>query len=146
MIEEIDNYTGVKCISSIDGIKRFSCCVMNPPYASTLHLKFLENCIKYCDTVVNISPGGFIFDIGRYNNLKNKTKNILQHLYEYERLDHRTSNDLFSTGNGIMSNLHIGIYKHDYTDGKPDMDEEQNKIYDYRKEKFFINNYISNDL
>ena len=129
-------------------VKRFSCCVMNPPYANTLHLKFLENCIKYCDTVVNISPGGFIFDIGRYNNLKNKTNNILPHLYEYERLDHRTSNDLFSTGNGIMSNLHIGIYKHDYTDGKADIDEEQNKIYEkirYTFKRNLRNNFIRKD-
>ena len=130
------------------GVKKFDICLMNPPYADTLHLKFLENCIKYCDTVVNISPGGFIFDIGRYNNLKNKTNNILPHLYEYERLDNRTSNDLFSTGNGIMSNLHIGIYKHDYTDGKADIDEEQNKIYEkirYTFKRNLRNNFIRKD-
>ena len=130
------------------GVKRFDICLMNPPYSGTLHLKFIENCIKYCDTVINISPGGFIFDIGRYNNLKNKTKNILSHLYEYERLDHRTSNDLFSTGNGIMSNLHIGIYKHNYTDGKADIDEEQNKIYEkirYTFKRNLRNNFIRKD-
>lgn len=127
-------------------VKHFSVCVMNPPYSDTLHLKFLENCIKYCDTVVNISPGGFIFDIGRYNNLKNKTKNILPHLYEYERLDNRTSNVLFSAF--IMGDLHIGIYKHDYTDGKADIDEEQNKIYEkirYTFKRNLRNNFIRKD-
>lgn len=120
--------------------------IMNPPYSIILHLKFLENCIKYCDTVVNISPGGFIFDIGRYNNLKNKTNNILPHLYEYERLDHRTSSDLFSAG--IMSDLHIGIYKHDYTNGKEDIDEKQNKIYQkirYTFKRNLRNNFIRKD-
>ena len=128
------------------GVKKFDICLMNPPYAGTLHLKFLENCIKYCDTVVNISPGGFIFDIGIYNNLKNKTKSILPHLYEYEMLDNRTSSYLFSAG--IMSNLHIGIYKHDYTYGKADIDEEQNKIYEkirYTFKRNLRNNFIRKD-
>ena len=135
--EELDKETG---------IKKFDICLMNPPFSITLHLKFLENCIKYCDNVVNISPGGFIFDIGIYNTLKNKTKNILPHLYEYEMLDNRTSSDLFSAG--IMSYLHIGIYKHDYTDGKADIDKEQNKIYEkirYTFKRNLRNNFIRKD-
>ena len=47
-----------------------------------------------------------------------------------------------------MSNLHIGIYKHDYIDGKADIDEEQNKIYEkirYTFKRNLRNNFIRKD-
>ena len=50
--EELEKKTGVKCISSIDGIKKFDICLMNPPYDKTLHLKFLEKVIEFTDKVI----------------------------------------------------------------------------------------------
>ena len=61
-IEQLEKNTGVKCISSIDGIKRFSVCVMNPPYNGSLELKFLEKVIDICDDVVTVQPISWLQD------------------------------------------------------------------------------------
>ena len=37
-------------------VKRFSCCVMNPPYDKNLHLKFLNNVKDICKKVISIQP------------------------------------------------------------------------------------------
>lgn len=125
--------------------KKFDIVLMNPPYGGNLHLKFIEKAIKISDTLINISPGGFLFEIGTYSTNEKKTKNIIKHLYKYERLDHKTSNNAFNTGNGIMSNLHIGIYKNNYNDGKVDFDETVYNIYKkirYTLKRNLRNNFI----
>ena len=69
MIEEVlEKNTGIilscdrkiKCISSIDGIKKFDICLMNPPYSRNLHLKFLKKAIEVSDNVVSIQPANWI--------------------------------------------------------------------------------------
>ena len=55
-IKCISSIDGIKCISSIDGIKRFSVCVMNPPYSGTLHLQFLDEVTNISEKVISIQP------------------------------------------------------------------------------------------
>lgn len=121
---------------------KFDYCIMNPPYARSLHLKFLEKTIENADTVVNISPAGFIYDFGVYTNNKEMADKIIPHLFDYEQFDHRTSNDFFNTNNGIQTNLHIGVYKHDYTEGKPRIDETQYDI--YKKIRYTFKRHLRN--
>lgn len=71
--EEFKKKTGVKCISSIDGIKRFSCCVMNPPYnenseGDQFYVKFVNGVLDITDKCIFITP-----DIAYFaKNKKNK--------------------------------------------------------------------------
>ena len=61
--EELEKKTGVKCISSIDGIKRFSCCVMNPPYDSGLGNRFLDKVIDIANKVITVQPATWLFTL-----------------------------------------------------------------------------------
>ena len=54
--EELEKKTGIKCISSIDGIKCFSCCVMNPPYKHGLGNSFLHKVLNISDKLITIQP------------------------------------------------------------------------------------------
>ena len=59
--EELEKNKGVKCISSIDGIKKFDICLMNPPYSSiengaSLDIKFLDEVTNISDRVISIQP------------------------------------------------------------------------------------------
>ena len=89
--EELEKKTGVKCISSIDGIKKFDICLMNPPYDKNLHLKFLEKVINICDKVVSIQPCEFIARTHlkpTYKNQKEKYKDTIgKHLKNLEVLE-----------------------------------------------------------
>lgn len=107
---------------------KFDVILMNPPYDRDLHIEFIRKCIGLCDTLINISPGGFINDIGLYNT-KTKSHDVIKHLKDVEFINHKESNELFKTGHGIQSELHIGIYKNDYTDGQPRIDEDINNVY-----------------
>ena len=109
---------------------KFSICLMNPPYDRDMHLKFIDKCINICEKLINISPGGFINNIGMYNTKTKLTQNIIKHLKDVEFIDVEKSNKYFGLGkNGIKSELHIGLYEHDYTDGKPILDENVLNVY-----------------
>ena len=56
---------------------KFDICLMNPPYARSLHLKFLERVIKISDNVISIQPIRWLEDkVGKYkkNSDYNKYK------------------------------------------------------------------------
>lgn len=128
--------------------KKFDVCLMNPPYDKNLHLKFLEKVIGTAEKTVSISPGGFLQDIGIYSNNKVVSNKLVKHLKDYEFLDFREGNDLFKTGNGIQSNLHIGVYVSSYKDGKPLIDEDIYRVYDkirYTCKKNFRNYFVKAD-
>ena len=58
-------------------VKKFNIVLMNPPYARSLHLKFLEKTIKIADNVVSIQPVRWLEEkVGRYkkNSAYNKYK------------------------------------------------------------------------
>ena len=101
--EELEKKTGVKCISSIDVIKRFSVCVMNPPYDNSLHLKFLEQMYAICKQGVSIQPAVWV---NKANKNRKTFKTIIDkskgRISEIELIDHREMNDLFGTGNSLQ--------------------------------------------
>lgn len=113
----------------MNGGKKFDVVLMNPPYDRDLHLQFLEKTIELADTVVSIQPGGFVNNIGMNLTYKKYADKIIPHLYAKEFLSHRESNDYFKTANGIMSNLLIGVYKHNFNNGKYEFDDQLYNIY-----------------
>ena len=120
MIEEVlEKKTGVKCISSIDGIKHFDICLMNPPYDKNLHLKFLEKVINICNKVVSIQPTPWIQDpvaFTKRSSTYNKYKeSIINHIEEIEIIPTLDAVKLFGAG----FNADVGIYKcsKSHTDG-----------------------------
>ena len=47
----------------------FDCCIMNPPYDKSLHLKIIAEILPHCDKVVNISPCRWLEDpLARYKS------------------------------------------------------------------------------
>lgn len=109
--------------------KKFDIILMNPPYDRDLHIEFIRKCIGLCDTLINISPGGFINNIGIHFS-KQKSHDIIKHLKDVEFITIEDSNKYFNLGkNGIKSDLHIGVYKHDYTEGKPTLNEDVSNVY-----------------
>ena len=101
--EELEKKTGIKCISSIDGIKKFDICLMNPPYAGNLHLKFLEQMYAICKQGVSIQPAVWV---NKANKNRKTFKTIIDkskgRISEIELIDHREMNDLFGTGNSLQ--------------------------------------------
>ena len=114
--EEFEKKTGVKCISSIDGIKRFSVCVMNPPYSGTLHLDFLEKVNKICEKTISVEPCGWLLDIPAIIGWKKTTyqkyeNNISKHIKSIEILGDNA--DDANKEFGIYGFENIGIYEMD---------------------------------
>ena len=145
MIEEVlEKKTGVKCISSIDGIKKFDICLMNPPFSKTLHLKFLENCIKYCDNVVTVQPVRWIEDtVGQKKKTSPFNKyedSIAKHIKELDIFSAEEAEKLF----GAAFNFNIGIYVCDKKGGFDYSKLNTNKILDKVLEKMpdNIDNHI----
>ena len=60
--EELEKKTGVKCFSSIDGIKKWNYAIMNPPYGDStssdkkLHHTFVTKCNEISDINVVVMP------------------------------------------------------------------------------------------
>ena len=108
MIEQLEKKTGVKCISSIDGIKYFDICLMNPPYNGSLELKFLEKVIDICDDVVTVQPISWLQDplnMDKKTSKFNKYENsICKHINDVEIL--KNASKLFN----ISANVDIAIY------------------------------------
>ena len=112
--EELEKKTRVKCISSIDGIKKFDICLMNPPYGDRiknepLHFKFVKKCFEISDKQITIMP----FKIINATSQRDKRwKEILsKHLISVQEEDSKQFKD---TG---MPN--VGIY---YWDNKYNSD------------------------
>lgn len=85
------------------GIKKFDICLMNPPYAGNLHLKFLEQMYAICKQGVSIQPAVWV---NKANKNRKTFKTIIDkskgRISEIELIDHREMNDLFGTGNSLQ--------------------------------------------
>lgn len=90
------------------GVKRFSVCVMNPPYNGSLELKFLEKVIDICDDVVTVQPISWLQDplnMDKKTSKFNKYENsICKHINDVEIL--KNASKLFN----ISANVDIAIY------------------------------------
>ena len=95
-IEEIlPDYYGIR--------KKFDIVLMNPPYANKLHEKFLMKVLDISNKGVSIQPSVWV---NKANKNRKSFKTIINkcqgRLKEIEIIDHRTINDLFSTGNSLQ--------------------------------------------
>ena len=81
------------------GVKRFSFCVMNPPYDRGLHLKFLEKVIDCTDTVISIQPVRWLEDIGCQLNEKSQyykyENSIRKHIYNLDKIEGNYATRIF---------------------------------------------------
>lgn len=86
------------------GVKKFDICLMNPPYAGTLHLQFLDKVIGICDKVISIEPANWIKPL-QYRKPTTEQKNILNKISDFESIPGEKARSLF---NAQMQDL--GIY------------------------------------
>ena len=98
-------------------VKKFNIVLMNPPYARSLHLKFLEKTIKIADNVVSIQPIRWLEEkVGRYkkNSAYNKYKeSIAKYIKDLEIITSEEAENKFSAA--FIFNL--GIYLCDKNGG-----------------------------
>lgn len=84
-----------------DSKKKFSICLMNPPYSKNLHLKFLEKTIEVVDKVVSIQPIVWL-NKSKVNTPLYRYRKIFNGKVEsIEYIPHRQMNDYFNIGNSI---------------------------------------------
>ena len=104
--EELEKKTGVKCISSIDGIKKFDICLMNPPYSqrhnnNPIHFQFVEKVLEIAEKQIVIMPSRILHTTSEnYNPWKEKFDKTLLSAEELK-------SDVFE-GTGMMD---VAIYE-----------------------------------
>ena len=74
--------------------KKFDICLMNPPYAGSLHLKFLEKTIEIADKVISVQPCGFL-EVPTSNNYKKYENNIINKINDIQIIPMTEARDLF---------------------------------------------------
>lgn len=88
---------------------KFSVAITNPPYSNSLHLQIMEEVVKVCDTVVNVSPVRWLEDpLARYKKKSDYNKfeeSVSKKLEDVEVLDNKISNELFD-----IEHSDLGIY------------------------------------
>ena len=108
----------------------FSICLMNPPYAGSTHLKFLEKTIEIAEKVVSIQPIRWLEEsTAKYNKkstVKKYDSTIAKHIKELEVL----STDKIKKQFNILFTANIGIYVCDKDGGFDYESYFTNKIVD----------------
>lgn len=128
----------------LNGRKRWSFCLMNPPYDKSLHLKFLEKVIEVTDKVVTVQPVRWIEEtVGpkKKTSAFNKYEDsIAKHIKELDIYSAEEAEKLF----GAAFNFNIGIYVCDKEGGFDYSKLNTNKILDKVLEKMpdNIDNHI----
>ena len=101
--------------------KKFDICLMNPPYARGLHLKFLEKTIEIAEKVVSVQPCGWLQDpIGKEKTSSNYLKyenSISKHIKSLDSISPIDSTNLFGGENQIQIADTLGIYVCDKNGG-----------------------------
>ncbi len=117
-----------------NGGKKWSILIMNPPYAGSTHLKFLEKTIEIAEKVVSIQPTRWLEDsLSAYkkSSALNKYENsIAKHIKELQTIKTNESKTLFNSGSQVNAEfpMNLGIYVCD-KDGGYDY-KFNNKIFD----------------
>ena len=83
--------------------KKFSICLMNPPYAGNVHLKFLDKVINISNTVVSIQPDVWLNKSKIHTKFGKYREKLNNKVVDIEHIDHDTTSRLFNTGNAIQS-------------------------------------------
>ena len=80
--------------------KKFSICIMNPPYDRDMHLKFLKKTIEISNNVISIQPCRWLQETiskKKKNSQYNKYKqSISEHIKDFEIIDFDTVLKLFN--------------------------------------------------
>ena len=100
----------IKSFLKENGMTKFDCCIMNPPYNGNLHLQILEKVIPMADEVVNISPVRWLQDpLAKYKKNSDYIKyeeSISKKIDSCEIIKSDIANKLFDISFGDL-----GIYK-----------------------------------
>jgi hypothetical protein len=88
---------------------KFSVAITNPPYSNSLHLQIMEEVVKHCDKVVNVSPVRWLEDpLAKYKKNSDYSKfeeSVSKKLEDMEILNNDISNELFN-----IEHSDLGIY------------------------------------
>lgn len=96
-------------LERLTGKKHFNICLMNPPYAGSLHLDFLERTIKIADKVISVQPCGFL-ELPESNNYNKYKETIIDKINDIDVIQMTTARDKFNIN--INEDLMIVICKH----------------------------------
>lgn len=123
-LECLDEYNIIyvennKYVEALEGLMKFDCIIMNPPYDGQLHLKIFEEAIKHRSedgVCISLSPTPWLakFNINRPMAKYRRTFN--GKIKDIEIIDHATANAMFGTGNSIEE---LGIYTVKNDDSAP---------------------------
>ena len=90
----------------------FDICLMNPPYAKNMHLKFLEKCLEIVDTTISIQPIVWL-NKSKVNTPLYKYRKLFDgHMKSIEYIPHRKMNDYFNIGNAIEAGAIFVVGEH----------------------------------
>lgn len=102
-------YDNVEKFLQMNGKKKFDCCIMNPPYDGSLHLKIISCILPYAKEIVNISPVRWLQDpLAEYKKSSDfkKYEAIRANLKISEIIPAQVASRLF----GIDLTFSLGIY------------------------------------
>lgn len=121
------------------GVKRFSVCLMNPPYhRGVLELKFLEKVIEITDKVVSIQPVRWLQDpIAKYNKNSNQIKyenSISKHIEDLEIVTAEEAKKQFDILLPCDSAIYLCSQKGGYDYNKLSSNHIIDEVVDYIKE------------
>ena len=116
--------------------KKFDCCIMNPPYDGSLHLKIISCILPYAKEIVNISPVRWLQDpLAKYkknSDYKKYEETISKKIDSCEIIKAEIANKIFNIRFGDL-----GIYKISKGGFK----------YDFAQNNSLVNKFISkNDI
>ena len=118
--------------------KKFDIVLMNPPYAGSLHLKFLEKTINVADNVVSVQPCGFL-ETPESNNYNKYNETIIKKINNIDVMPMSTARNKFNID--INEDLMIAICKYNNDKNISILSDEYysivNKIMPYVKEHKF---------
>ena len=114
---KVDNSDIIDKVTDLGKSMKFDCCIMNPPYDGSLHLKILSEVLKHVDRVVNISPVRWLQDpLAKYKKSSDYVKfekTISSRIAHLEVCDCKASQMMFD----ISQFGDLGIYVLDRVGG-----------------------------
>ena len=111
----------------------FDCCIMNPPYDKSLHLKIIAEILPHCDKVVNISPCRWLEDpLARYKSNSEYKKfedKVSKKIEDLVIVEADVANELFDIDHTDLGIYTLGNGGYDYSK-LSEMDSITRKIFE----------------